>query len=102
MYGTLLEGFRARGLAGPNVTVRAYSTHQCTYLIATDRFISALSGSVQRFSSYRSALKVLPVDFPAQNWSVGIMHLKSRNLTPTALVFMSHIRKVAASFVGRL
>ena len=95
MYGTLLEGFRAKGLAGPNVTVRAYSTHQCTYLIATDRFISALSGSLQLFSSNRSALKVLPVDFPAQTWTVGIMHLKSRNLSPTAEAFLKHLREVS-------
>ncbi len=99
MYGTLLEGFRAKGLAGPKVTVQAYSTHQCTYLIATDRFVSALSGSVQRFSFNRSALKVLPVDFPAKTWIVGIMHLKSRNLSPTAQAFMDHIRKAGANFV---
>jgi len=102
MHGTLLDEFRVKGLSAPNVTVRAYSTHQSTHLIATDRFISALSGSVLRFTLNREALKVLPVDFPARSWSVGIMHLKSRNLTPTAQVFMDHIRKVAANLVGRL
>ena len=30
MQGTLLDGFRAKGVAAPKVTVRAYSTHQCT------------------------------------------------------------------------
>ena len=98
---TLLAGFGAKGLASPKVTVRAYSTHQCTYLIATNRFVSALSGSMLRFSLNREAIKVLPVDFPAQSWTVGIMRLKSRNLAPTAQVFMEHIRKVAVRFAAR-
>jgi DNA-binding transcriptional LysR family regulator len=102
MRGTLLAGFGAKNLTSPNVTVRAYSTHQCTYLVATDHFISALSGSVLRFALNREALKVLPVDFPSQRWSVGIMRLKSRNLTPTALVFMDHVRGVAANLAGHL
>jgi hypothetical protein len=71
-----------------------------THLIATDRFISALSGSVLKWSPNRAALKVLAVDFPAKAWTVGIMHLKSRTLAPSAKAFMDEIRKVAASFVG--
>jgi DNA-binding transcriptional LysR family regulator len=102
MRETLLAGFRSKSLAAPKVTVGAYSTHQCTYLIATDRFISALSGSVLRFSLNKGALKVLPVDFPARPWTVGAMHLKSRNLAPTAQVFMEYMRKVATKFVGLL
>jgi DNA-binding transcriptional LysR family regulator len=102
MYGTLLDGFRAQGLAGPKVTVRAYSTHQCTHLIATNRFISALSGSVLQFSTNRETFKKLPVDFPVRTWKVGIMQLKSRNLAPTAQQFMGHIRRVAADSMGRI
>jgi DNA-binding transcriptional LysR family regulator len=102
MQGTLLDEFRANGVTAPKVTVRAYSTHQSTHLIATNRFISALSGSLLRFTLNREALKVLPVNFPTRGWSVGIMHLKSRNLAPTAQVFMDHIRKVAANLVGHL
>jgi DNA-binding transcriptional LysR family regulator len=100
MHGTLLDGFREKGLPSPKVTVRAYSTHQCTHLIATDRFISALSGSVLRFSMNRETFKTLPVDFPVRTWKVGIMVLKSRNLAPTAHLFMGHIRKVAADSMG--
>ena len=102
MQGTLLDEFRAKGVTAPKVAVRAYSTHQSTHLIATNRFISALSGSVLRFTLNRETLKVLPVDFPTRSWSVGIMHLKSRNLAPTAQVFMDHIRKVAANLVRQL
>jgi DNA-binding transcriptional LysR family regulator len=102
MHGTLLDGFRAKGLASPNVTVRAYSTHQSIHLIATDRFISALSGSVLQFSTNREALKKLPVDFPVRTWAVGIMQLKTRNLAPTVQLFTDYIRKVAADFKGFL
>jgi DNA-binding transcriptional LysR family regulator len=83
MHSTLLaEAFQASGLAIPTVNVRVYSTHQSINLIATSRFISALSGSVLRFGTQRSLLKVLPIDFPIQPWSVGVVTLKDRMVSP--------------------
>jgi DNA-binding transcriptional LysR family regulator len=101
MHGTLLDGFRANGLARPNVTVRAYSTQQSIHLITTDRFISALSGSVLRFGTNGRVLKKLPVDFPMQTWAVGAMRLKGRNLAATAQLFMDFIRRSAAGSMDR-
>ena len=95
MFSTLLEEFQASDLAIPKVSVRAYSTHQCINLIATDRFISALSGSVLRFSANRSPFKILPIDFPIRPWSVGIVTLKNRMVSPVVQTFIGCVRDVA-------
>jgi len=95
MFNTLLEGFQASNLAVPRVSVRAYSTHQCINLIATDRFISALSGSVLRFSVNQSPFKVLPIKFLVRPWSVGIVTLKARTVSPVVQTFISCAREVA-------
>jgi len=96
MHGTLLaEAFQASGLAIPRVSVRVYSTHQSINLIATDRFISALSGSVLRFGANRFSVKVLPIEFPIRPWSVGVVTLKSRMVSPVVHNFIGCVRDVA-------
>src|SRR3954451_157208 len=54
----LAEAFGASGLAPPKVGVRSYSAHQRVTLVATDRFVSAESGSVLLFNADRFSLKV--------------------------------------------
>ena len=96
MHSTLLaEAFQASGLAIPRISVRVYSTHQSINLIATDRFISALSGSVLRFGANRSPFKVLPIDFPIQPWLVGVVTLKNRMVSPVVQNFIGCVRDVA-------
>jgi len=96
MHSRLLaEAFQASGLAIPRVSVRVYSTHQSINLIATDRFISALSGSVLRFGANRSPFKVLPIDFPIQPWLVGVVTLKNRMVSPVVQNFIGCVRDVA-------
>ena len=96
MHSTLLaEAFQASGLAIPRVNVRVYSTHQSINLIATGRFISALSGSMLRFGTNRSPLKVLPIDFPIQPWFVGAVTLKNRMVSPVVQNFIGCVRDVA-------
>src|SRR5262245_22022863 len=69
--------FEARGLAPPKLGVRSYSAHQRLSLVATNRFVSAESGSVLRFNADRFSLKVLPVDFAVHPWPVGIVTLRT-------------------------
>ncbi len=100
MLNVLLEGFQASRLAIPKVSVRAYSTHQCINLIATDRFISALSGSVLRFSVNQSSFKILPIEFPVRPWPVGIFTLKGRTISPIVRTFIDCVREVAKPLAG--
>jgi DNA-binding transcriptional LysR family regulator len=87
--------FEARGLAPPKLGVRSYSAHQRLSLVATNRFVSAESGSVLRFNADRFSLKVLPVDFAVHPWPVGIVTLKNRTVSPVVQIFLDCVRAMA-------
>jgi DNA-binding transcriptional LysR family regulator len=91
----LQEAFQANGLTVPKVRIQSYSVHQRINLLASDRFISALSGSVIHFNAARFSLKVLPTDFVTRPWPVAIVSLKNRTLSPAAQSFADCVREVA-------
>jgi DNA-binding transcriptional LysR family regulator len=96
LFNSLLaEAFQASGLSAPKVSVRSYSIHQSIKLLTTDRFVSALSGSVVRFNADHSSLKVLPVDFASRPWTVGIVTLKNRTVSPVVQTFIDCVRELA-------
>ena len=89
------EAFRRSNVAPPRSVVRAYSVHFCINMLATDRFLASLAGSVLRFNAPRFGLKVLPIDLPAHPWPVAMVTLRNRTLTPVVREFMKDIRSVA-------
>jgi DNA-binding transcriptional LysR family regulator len=96
LYSSVIaDAFQVNGLAMPRASVLSYSVHQCINLLATNRFISALSGNVLRFNAHRFSLKLLPVDFAARSWPVGIVTLKNRTVSPVVQTFVNCIREVA-------
>jgi DNA-binding transcriptional LysR family regulator len=96
MYGPILaEVFQASGLVAPKVSVASFSTHQTINLLATDRFVSALSGSQLRFNADRFSLKLLPIDLTTQSWPVAIVTLKNRTVSPIVQTFIECVREVA-------
>jgi DNA-binding transcriptional LysR family regulator len=95
------EAFRCCGVVPPRAIVRAYSVHFCINMLATDRFLAALSGSVLRFNAPRFGLKVLPVKLPAQPWPVAMVTLKNRLVSPVVQEFMKDIRTVAKAMADQ-
>ena len=91
----LAEAFRAKGLAVPRRGVKSYSGYQRITLTATNRFISAESGSVLRFNADRFALKVLPVDLAVRPWPIAVVTLKKRTIGAVVQSFMQCARDVA-------
>jgi DNA-binding transcriptional LysR family regulator len=91
----LAEAFQSRGFV-PKFGVTSYSVYQRILLLATGRFIGILSGSVLRFfPAEHFSLSVLPVDFSPRNWSVAIITLKNRTISPVVQTFIDCIRDVA-------
>jgi DNA-binding transcriptional LysR family regulator len=88
----LSEAFRMRGLPTPKVSLRTFSTHLRTNMVASGRFIATFPRSVARFYGERFALKVLPVKLPARPWPVAILTLKNRTLSPVVQIFIDHLR----------
>ena len=91
----LAEAFQSKGLAVPKMGVRSYSVYQRLNLLATDRFISSLPGSVVRFNIDRFSLKVLPVDFVTRFFQVAVVTLKNRTLSPVVHTFIDCVREAA-------
>jgi len=94
------ETFEANGLASPKVSVRSYSVHQRISLLATGRFVSADSGSVLRYNTAASSLKILPIDVAFRAWPVAVVTLKNRTLNPVVKTFIKCVREVAAPLVA--
>jgi DNA-binding transcriptional LysR family regulator len=90
----LAEAFRSKGLDVPKMGIRSYCVYQRLSLIATDRFVASLPGSVLRFNADQFSLKVLPVDFVTRFFQVAVVTLKNRTLSPAAHSFIDCVREV--------
>lgn len=62
-------------------------------LIATNRFLTVMHGSVLRFANAPPFLRVLPLDARTEI-QIGIIRLKNRTLAASAELFMETVRKV--------
>jgi DNA-binding transcriptional LysR family regulator len=91
-HGIVSEAFRARGLPMPRISLRTFSTHLRTNMLASGLFIATFPSSVAEFYAERFSLKVLPLDLPVRPWPVAIVTLKNRTLSPVVQLFFAHLR----------
>jgi DNA-binding transcriptional LysR family regulator len=90
----LAEAFRSKGLDVPKMGIRSYCVYQRLSLLATDRFVASLPGSVLRFNADQFSLKVLPVDLVTRFFQVAVVTLKNRTLSPAVQSFIDCVREV--------
>lgn len=64
-------------------------------LVSSGRFITALPRSVLQVVGRQHALKEIPVKLPIPPYSVAIVTLRNRTVTPLAGLFVERVRKVA-------
>jgi DNA-binding transcriptional LysR family regulator len=91
----LAEAFQLKGLSLPKLGVRSYSAHQRLSLLVSDGFIGAESGSLLRSNIERFPLRVLPVDFAVRSFTVGIITLRYRTMSPITHTFIDCARNIA-------
>jgi DNA-binding transcriptional LysR family regulator len=89
------DAFRAEGLTPPSTTVITLSMHLRNRLLATDRFLTMMSGFMLMLPGKHSSLTALPVKLPNARGTVAIMTLKNRTLSPLAELFIQTVRAVA-------
>jgi DNA-binding transcriptional LysR family regulator len=100
--GTLVaDAFRARGMKFPPKGVAWASASLVCALLPRGPFLGTLPASLLRFSANLPRLKVLPVDLPVPSWSVGIMTLKHRTLTPVVRRFVDCAREVVRPLASK-
>lgn len=62
-------------------------------LLATNRFVTVLHGSLLQFGNMPNYLRVLPIELSA-GIPIGLTRVKNRTLAPVAELFMKHVRKI--------
>jgi DNA-binding transcriptional LysR family regulator len=91
----LMQAFEASGLPVPTLGVRSFSVAQRVSLLATNRFVSAESGTVLHFHAARGPIKVLSVEHSFRRWPIGVVTLKNRTVSPVVQNFLDCVREVA-------
>jgi DNA-binding transcriptional LysR family regulator len=69
-----------------------------TRLAATGPFLAIVPASMLRFYTDYASIKLLPVELPMTQRSIGIITLKNRTLSPLARLFTECAREVAKPF----
>jgi hypothetical protein len=87
------DAFQAAGLELPKISVVTLSVPIRIDLIVTGKFISIISKSLAE----RYSLKILPVELNVRPWSVVIISLKNRTLSPVVQRFIECCRDVQKS-----
>jgi DNA-binding transcriptional LysR family regulator len=90
------EAFGASGLPAPRIAVTTTSAHLLFQLLESGRYVGHFGERLLHFYTNRFALKTLPVELPAKPFSVGVVTLKNRTMSPVAQLFIDCAREVAA------
>jgi len=64
-------------------------------------FLVTLPESVLKFGTNLPPLKVLPVGLPVPAWSLGVMNLKNRTMSPLAQLFLDATRAVVKPLLDK-
>jgi DNA-binding transcriptional LysR family regulator len=91
----IVEAFRASGLDFPRVTVVALALEMRANLLKTGRYLSIFPEFWLQLPDPHPFIKKLPVELPIASGPIGIVTLKNRALSPTALLFIEQAREVA-------
>jgi DNA-binding transcriptional LysR family regulator len=90
-YSVVEQAFHRRGLPMPSVRILTAAMNLRAEMLANEPFVSAYPKSIAK----QYSLKVLPVDLEGPPWSVGIVTLKNRSLSPVVERFIEHVRGFA-------
>jgi DNA-binding transcriptional LysR family regulator len=100
--GSLIaEAFRTSGLRMPRIAMTATTAHLLFRLLESGRFVGHFGDRLLNFYAERFALKRLPIELPIEPFSVAIVTLKNRTISPVAQLFIDYAREVAATLAKR-
>jgi DNA-binding transcriptional LysR family regulator len=100
--GSLIaEAFRSSGLRMPRIAMTTTTAHLLFRLLESGRFVGHFGDRLLNFYAERFALKRLPIELPIEPFSVAIVTLKNRTISPVAQLFIDHAREVAATLAKR-
>ena len=92
----IVDAFRTSGLRVPRIAMTTTTAHLLFQVLETGRFVGHFGDRLLQFYSERYALKRLPIELPAKPFSVAVVTLKKRIISPVARLFVEHACEVAA------
>jgi DNA-binding transcriptional LysR family regulator len=93
------DAFAAGGLKAPHVALVTTTAPIFLQLIESGRFVGHFGEGLLRFYRDRFAVKALPIELQIPPFSVAIVTLKNRTVSPVAGLFIDHARAVARPLV---
>jgi DNA-binding transcriptional LysR family regulator len=100
--GSLIaDAFRASGLEMPRIALTTTTAHLLFQLLESGRFVGHFGDGLLQFYEKRFALKKLPIELPIQPFSVAIVTLKNRTISPVAQLFIDSAHEAARPLVKR-
>jgi DNA-binding transcriptional LysR family regulator len=92
----LIDAFRAKGLEPPRLTVSSVmSPPIVARLLENDRFIAVMTDSLLNFFyANRLSIKRLPVELQSPSFSVAVVSLKGRTVSPVAQLFTEQAQRI--------
>ena len=92
----IVDAFRTSGLRVPRIAMTTTTAHLLFQVLETGRFVGHFGDRLLQFYSERYALKRLPIELPAKPFSVAVVTLKKRTISPVARLFVEHACEVTA------
>jgi DNA-binding transcriptional LysR family regulator len=91
----VVDAFLASDVEPPQAAVYAEAISMRMRLAATGPFLAVVPASMVTFYAEHSSIKLLPVELPMTQRSIGIITLKNRTLSPLAQLFIDCARQIA-------
>ncbi len=95
VWSYLIEAFQQAGLDRPRSVVTCGSIQMHSALLASGPYLAIFPRSLLRFSPYRMAVQILPVQLPGTPPPVAITMLKKRTVSPATRLFLDCARDLA-------
>jgi DNA-binding transcriptional LysR family regulator len=97
----VVDAFRASDVEPPRAAVYAEAISMRMRLAATGPFLAVVPASMVRFYAEHASIKLLPVELPMTQRSIGIITLRNRTLSPLAQLFIDCARQIAKPLSGK-
>jgi DNA-binding transcriptional LysR family regulator len=96
-----IDCFRSAGLDVPQKKVISASVHVQIGMAATQSYFTIFPASMLYFSARRLALKMMPIRLTIEPFSVGVVTLRKRTVSPAVTEFIKMARDVIKPLIAR-
>jgi DNA-binding transcriptional LysR family regulator len=93
--------FQGCGLPAPRIAMTTTTAPLLFHLLETGRFVGHFGEILLQFYRQRFALKTLPIELPTRPFSVAVVTLRNRTLSPVARLFIEVAKEIAEPLVDR-